>query len=129
MGVFKIDGIEYDVKVMIDGIERNFNALDSDKTARLLNASMFRDVIGTFYNYTLKIEPNRMKPQEYDEMYEVISSPVDFHEIEVPYAQTTLIFQAYVTSGKDTLKSMKGGVNQWGGLSINFIAKDPQRRA
>lgn len=129
MGVFKIDGKEYDVKVMIDGVERNFNILDSAETGRLLNASMFRNVIGTFYGYTLKIEPNRMTPQEYDEMWEVISAPVPFHELEVPYAQTTLIFQAYVTNGKDILERIEKGVNRWHGLSINFVAEEPQRRA
>ena len=51
----------------------------------------------------------------------------DSHTIKVPYAQTTLTFEAYVTQGSDELDAMMDSQNRWGELSFNFIAMSPQR--
>lgn len=93
---------------------------------------MHRDIIGTFYNYTLKIDPERSNPADYDTFYEIISSPTESHELEFPYGQETLSFSAYVTSGEDGLrinqKAPDGQKNRWSGLSVTFTAMEPQRR-
>lgn len=47
--------------------------------------------------------------------------------ITVPYGQETLTFQAYITSGSDTLRKVRGNKNDWTGLSVDFIAISPQR--
>ena len=87
---------------------------------------MQRDIIGTFYNYTVQLDTNMLSESEYDELYEVLSAPVDYHQITVPYGQNALTFDAYVTSGDDTL-NMARSSKRWSGLSINFIAMEPQR--
>lgn len=126
--MIKIDGIEF-AHAVAPKLKRNFNILDGENAGRLIaNAVMERDVLGTFYNYTLTIDAQFMSKSEYDELYELLSSPVDSHMIEMPYGQDTITFEAYVTSGSDELATCKGG-NLWGGLSINFVAIAPQRRA
>ena len=65
---------------------------------------------------------------EYDALYDLLSAPVDSHTIEVPYGQTTWVYEAYVTNGTDELVGIRGDVNVWANLSINFIAMEPQRR-
>ena len=124
--VFSIDGVYYNVIVPENGIERNFQVLDDDTAGRVLSGVFIRSIIGTYYNYTIQLDTSRMDKAEYDAMYEVLSAPVDYHVLTVPYGQGTLTFDAYITSGKDTLRLIKDG-NWWEGLSLQFVAMAPER--
>ena len=88
---------------------------------------MVRDIIGTYYNYKILFETKYLSTDEYDNLYAKLSAPVDYHMITVPYGQETLTFQAYITSGSDTLRKVRGNKNDWTGLSVDFIAISPQR--
>ena len=125
--IFSIDGKYFNVFIPQDGIERNFAIVDTDDAGRVLTGTMERDIIGTFYNYTIKMDTNLLSFAEYDELYEILSAPVDSHIIIVPYAQDTLRFEAYVTQGKDVLNRMSKKGNHWKQLSVNFIAMEPER--
>lgn len=126
--VLTLNGVQYD-KLRVLSITRSFQVLDTDNTGRVISGDMDRDVIGTFYNYTLELERTADGLAQYDAFYEVISDPnLAFHSILVPYAQTEFTFLAYVTSGEDTLIVRDNG-NNWNGLSISFTAKSPKRRA
>lgn len=122
-----IDNKYYDIVIPIDGIKRSFSIADTENSGRLLNGKMIRDLVGTYYNYTILFETKYMQKEEYDDLYTKLSAPADSHTIIVPYGQETLTFEAYVTSGNDTLKSVSNGVNKWYGLSVNFIAMQPAR--
>lgn len=126
---FTVDGVAYKVKVPDDGLTRNFEVMDGPNAGRIQTAAMIRDVLGTFYNYTLKIEPDGISPEEYDKLYDVLSAPVDSHRVSFPYGQSTLTFDAYVTNGSDNCTYISNGYKRWTGLSINFIAMKPQRSA
>lgn len=108
-------------------IKRNFEVLDGENAGRLMSGEMERDIIGTYYNYSVEVDADEADPSEYDTFYQTISAPQASHSITVPYGQTTLTFNAYVTQGADELLYM-GGSNRWGGMSFNFIAMEPQRR-
>lgn len=125
--MFSIDGKEYDADVVFlpeGGIERKFNILDGNNAGRLqAKGKMYRDIIGTFFTYVIKIDTNRLNPQEYDELYETISDPnVDSHTLVAPYGQSTLTFEAYITSGSDKLSRRVNGINYWEGLSLEFVS-------
>ena len=126
-GVFTLDGKDYNV--FVTGLTRNFEVADSDATGRTADWKMHRDVVGTFYNYTLKVEPNHHDMNAYNSFYEAISAPTESHTLVVPYGDTTLTFQAYVSKGKDDLFQIYRSKNYWDGLSVNFIAMEPQRKA
>ena len=126
-GVFKCDGIDYNVSVV--GLDRNFEVADTDATGRTADWKMHRDVVGTFYNYTLKIVVKNGDYDSYNRFYSSISAPNVSHDLIVPWNSETLRFDAYVTKGKDKLVLIKNGIQRWDGLSINFIAMEPQRRA
>ena len=128
MAIFAVDGVEYHVKVPEKGITRSFSVLDTDKSGRSQSGDMIRDIIGTYYNYTIQIDTENLDFEEYDKLYEELSSPKDWHMITVPYGQGTLTFKAYVTSGEDTLGMVYKSGKKWSGLKINFIAMSPQRR-
>ncbi len=123
----KLDGAAYP-HIHVTGLKRSFSVLDGDNAGRVMTGDMVRDVIGTYYNYTLDIEPSGSDPGEYDRFYQAISAPVDSHLLEVPYAQGVLAFRAYVTGGEDGLLALYDAGNEWGGLSISFVAMSPQRR-
>lgn len=125
--ILTVDGKKYDVLIPSNGIKRSFQVLDGDNAGRTLSGRMVRDVIGTFYNYEVQIYPIVGKYSDYDALYDVLSAPADSHQIIMPYGQTTLTFTAYVTSGQDTLVRKKSKETYWTGLSVQFIAMEPQR--
>lgn len=127
--VFEIDGLS--LRLWVTAVKRQFKVTDGENSGRVKSLKMYRDIEGTFYNYTLEIDSLRSNKADYDTFYEMISAPVESHRLTFPYAQRTLTFEAYVTSGEDNLKIEKtpnGRENRWSGLSINFIAMEPQRR-
>lgn len=127
--VFLMDGKEYQLEV--GELERSFAVTDTEQSGRTADYSMHRDIIGTFYNYTMKIYPDISNLDSYDEFYDAITDPnYESHEMTFPYNQETLTFRAYVSQGKDKLMSRKGR-NIWAlkdGLSLTFTAVEPQRR-
>lgn len=123
--IFTIDGVELRLNVM--KLERGFSVTDTENSGRTQNYKMHRDIAGTFYNYTLDVEPQNDHREDYDAFYDMISAPVASHRLKFPYAQKTMEFDAYVTSGKDSLQR-RGDKNLWDGLSVYFVSMGPQRR-
>lgn len=123
----KLDGVAYP-NIHVTSLKRSFSVLDGDNAGRVMTGDMVRDIIGTYYNYSMEIEPDGSALAEYDSFYEKISAPVDYHILEVPYAQGVMEFKAYVSNGDDNLYSLYNTGNAWKGLSINFVAMSPQRR-
>lgn len=123
--VFSIDGV--DLRLKVTKLDREFSVTDTENSGRLKNYEMYREIAGTFYNYTMEIEPITQYREDYDTFYQMISAPETKHRLVVPYAQKTLEFEAYVTKGKDSLQR-RGDKNLWHGLSVYFVAMSPQRR-
>lgn len=124
--VLSLDGKAYP-NLHVVSLKRSFSVLDGDNAGRVMTGAMKRDIIGTYYNYSMEIDPVSSDLAEYDEFYEAISAPVDSHVLIVPYAQTTLTFDAYVSNGEDELVSKYGNRNEWQNLAVNFIAMNPKR--
>lgn len=127
--VFLLDGKAYNVNVM--ELKRKFAITDTDQSGRVANYRMFRDIVGTFYNYSLKVAPAVGDPESYDSFYDDLTDPTpEYRKMTFPYGQEQLEFEAYVTQGEDDLR-IRNGVNYWGGkdgLKLEFVAMEPQRR-
>ena len=121
-----MDGVTYRT-LHVTKLVRSFSVLDGENAGRVMSGGMQRDVIGTYYNYQVEIDPDAASRAEYDAFYRAISAPVDSHTLIVPFGQTTLTFQAYVTQGQDELTMMENSANRWENLSFNFIAMNPER--
>lgn len=121
-----IDGVTYP-HIHVVSVKRSFSVLDGQNAGRVMTGKMERDIIGTYYNYSMEIDADDATPSEYDAFYEAISSPDDSHTITVPYAQETKTYEAYVSNGTDELEAMMDAQNRWGNLSFNFIAMSPMR--
>lgn len=124
--VLSLDGKAYP-NLHVVSLKRSFSVLDGDNAGRVMTGAMKRDIIGTYYNYSMEIAPVSSDLAEYDEFYEAISAPVDSHVLTVPYAQTTVTFDAYVANGEDELVSKNDNRSEWQNLSVNFVAMKPKR--
>lgn len=116
---------------IVSNIERSFEKVShDDSSGRTASGSMDIDLLGTFYNYKMTISRRSSNPNlvEFDELWDALSAPVPFNMIEVPYNQSTLSFEAYITKGKQLLTSSDGSGNYWGSIELSFIARAPQRK-
>lgn len=125
MSVFTIDGNTYDVEIV--SLKRKFSVLDGDKAGRASDGSMMRNIIGTYYNYSMQLNTDRLSRSQYDELYEILSAPQDSHTVILPYGRGTITQQMYVTGGEDDLRIDDEG-NIWDNLSIEFVAMTPKRK-
>ena len=123
--IFTVDGEPYNVRVK--SMTRSFSVLDSDKTGRVQSGAMYREPIGTYYNYTMVVDVKDNDVDALDAFWEVMSAPDKSHRCVFPYNQETLTQDMYVTSGSQELKLMDARGNHWGELSINFVAMKPKK--
>lgn len=123
---FRLDGKYYDISVA--SLKREAAILDGENAGRTLSGDMDRDIIGTYYNYSMELDSSNCNAEDYDAFYEEITAPVDSHEVEFPYGQRVLVFKAYVSNASDNLQRITSRGNLWNGLSIKFTAMSPKRR-
>lgn len=121
---FVMDGVEYNV--VVKELTRKFSVLDTSKTGRTQDGSMYRDPIGTFYNYTIVIDGKTSDRNSYDALWEALSQPVESHICTFPYNQRTMTQRMYVTSGEQKINLLMDNGANWGQISINFIAMEPK---
>ena len=119
-----IDGVEY--PIAITSLQRKADILD--KTAnRTEDGDLHREVIGTFYNYSLKIYQN--DPLVYEMLWDVLTAPVPFHLVELPHDH--IAFEAYFSSVQDEVEYIRteDGYVKYKALSCNCTSKKPRRMA
>lgn len=121
---FTLDGVEYNVHVV--KLTRKFSVMDTDKSGRTIDGEMYRDPIGTFFNYSMTVSPRGGDAAALEAFWEAICQPKVSHVCVFPYGQTTMTQRMYITSGEQDLLLMKQDLNQWGDLTINFIAMGPK---
>lgn len=124
MEPFILDGKTYNVAVT--GLTRKFTVPDSGLSGRMQNGDIFRDPVGTYYNYTMRVVQRGGDAQALDGFWEAISQPVRKHICVFPYGQQTLTQEMYVISGAQPLIYLSDGIRRWGELSVDFIAASPR---
>lgn len=123
--IFTIDGKSYDIGVVF--LRRKASVRETNNSGMAKSGRMFRDIIGTYYDYELTFGRSSLSQADYDELYETLTAPVDFHTVVFPYGGSTLTFNAYITSATDELQRA-GQENRWVDLTISFLATSPERR-
>lgn len=124
MQVFEMDGVAYDVDVV--ELSREFSVLDTDNSGRTLDGGMYREPIGTYYNYTMTVRPKAGAQGDMDAFWEAISQPVVSHVCTFPYNQQILTQRMYVTDGEQALTRLSEKGAAWGEASIRFTALSPK---
>ena len=116
--------------VRIMSITRIFRVVDGEGAGRTMGSDMVRNIIGTFYNYTAKFRCKLEHETEYNNLYWLLSAPVDYHTISLPFANKTITQKMCVTSGSDNLKRFKtDGENWFYEMQINFVSMSAFRLA
>ena len=123
-----MDGRAYRLRVKLGTIRRSFRIEESERSGMVKSGEQFRDIIGTYYDYSMDVEPDPAAPEDYDSFFEAISAPVEAHTVTLPYGQGTITYQAMVSTGEDKQRDRVAGVNRWNALTVYFTAKKPQRR-
>lgn len=142
---FKIEGVEYQVRVFEP--EESFTILYGENTGRTLDdgAPLVLDPIGTFFNYTLTVGMKRGFEDDFEKLWQFLSFPRnEGMRVEFPSGRKTMWtttnkngeiingFYAYVSSGKRKFKKIIEDVNGdlkeviYDTFSINFIATKAQ---
>ena len=125
--VVTIDGASFDVGVVY--IKRQARIEDGPNAGNSKRGDWIRDVYGTYYDYILAFDTSAgLSRADYDTLYSILTAPVEFHTLVVPYGQSTLSFSAGITGAEDNVILMDDGT-VWGNFSITFRAKSPQREA
>ena len=123
--VVTIDGASFDVGV--EYIKRQARIEDGPNAGNSKRGDWIRDVYGNYYDYILAFDTSAgLSRADYDTLYSILTAPVEFHTLVVPYGQSTLSFAAGITGAEDNVILMDDGT-VWGNLSITFRAKSPQR--
>ena len=119
----KIDGTVYPVAIV--ELQRKGDILDLTAN-RTENGVLHREVIGTYYNYTLKIE-TPTDPKLHEDLWWVLTAPVASHQVQLPYQQSA--FEGYFSSCQDNIILINADGITAKGLSCNLIATRPSRTA
>lgn len=117
-----VDGVVY--KVPIVELERKGDILDLTAT-RTEDGNLHREVIGTYYNYTLKIG-NGCDPDTYNALWWVLTAPQASHMIELPHDHVE--FEGYFGSCKDNITFITSDGFKAKGFSCNLVMTRPARR-
>ena len=120
----QIDGKAY--PVAITNMQRKGDILDLTAN-RTEDGELIRDVIGTYYNYSLTfISPT--DPVLYEEFWLKLTEPVAYHTVQLPYQ--TQPFRGYFGSCQDDIKIVNDNGKYIGkGISCNLVASNPSRKA
>lgn len=123
--MFEIDDLRWDLPC---DITRTANVRGSDISGMMLDRSYFNDVLGTYLSYSVKIVVPIGSEMLYNELYEVLTAPVDGHRFRLPYASGMIEITGKVDSVKDLYVRMADNSVHWRGISFSVTANHPSKQ-
>ena len=123
--MFTVDGVQWSIPCDITRIAR---VQDSEISGKLLNGAVFHDVDGTYYDYEVTLVPNPHSMNDYYELYEILTQPVDGHQFVLPYNGTTLQVTAKVEQPRDVYVRVNANKVYWKGMRFNLTANAPSKQ-
>lgn len=101
----------------------------ADSLGTTLDGRKHYDVKGVYYDYDVSFYTRAMKVDEYDRLYEIVTAPVESHEVVLPFGQSTITFLARTKVGNDSLAFNYSNCKKWGGFTVTFESLLPQKEA
>lgn len=71
------------------------------------------DIQGTYYDYDVELATKLMSLDDYDNLYELLTTPQESHTVTLPYGQSTLTFEARVSVASDVLVQSFNTFKKW----------------
>lgn len=127
MDLVTIDGKKYDV--LVTNITETYNILYSEETGRTIadGAPMTLTPIGTFFSHSITFYRKFGNEQEYDRLYDYLSRPrTEGIAVKIAHNQTTLDYEAYVSTGERSLIASNSTLNRWGEFTAIFTPMKAQ---
>ena len=121
---FTVDGVSF---MGLCEISRVSDIKASDISGLLLDKTYFNDVIGTFLQYDITLALPMYDRNDYDELYELLTKPIDGHSFTIDYGQTQVQITGRVENVKDSHVRTRGGDGYWDGLQFSVIANHPSK--
>lgn len=119
-----IDGIRYNVPVT--SIKRKAEFLDKH-TARNENGDLLRELVGVYFNYEITFG-NTTDTTEYARLWNILTEPVEFHNVTVPDESGDYTFVAHFSNVGDEVRKVQNAKNFFKSLTVDFTAKSPARK-
>ena len=113
-----IDNIQFNINV--NSLQRSIVFGMGGNSGTFITGEKFNDVRHSYYRYSLTISPYLTLKSEYEQMYSLLSLPVESHEITLPHAQESITFKANVSSLSDRLRKVLPTGNIWEGFTVTF---------
>ena len=121
-----VDGTNYKVGVEFGSLDRSFELMEGNGATTAMSGYSIRDLIGTNTEYSMIIHSLPGKQSDYDNLYEVLTSPVDSHTFKLDNNGVIEEFEAQIESGDDEYLGFEDGVHHWDNLSVTFKPIVPQ---
>lgn len=119
----KIDGTTYDIPMI--SIKRTADFLDKF-AERTEDGDFKRELIGVYFNYQMSfgtIDNDDL----YEQLWEVLTKPIEYHDFELPTTKGVYAFRGYVSGVSDEIERILSDTTKFKGLQCKFIAKKPAR--
>lgn len=127
MAGIQMDGKIYHVRIIARSVEETARLEEGINAGKMLSGREERDLDGTYYDHTLSVEPDPRYYQDYDQFFDDVSAPVPSHVITMPHNQSTVTYEAKVSSVSRVDNGVLAGVRRWRGLQVSFQGIRPAR--
>ena len=132
MLTINIDGTSYDIFV---SVKRRARISSSEASGYLLNREYHNDVIGTYFEYQVKMVVPVGKESQYALLYDKLTDPVAYHTFVLPYNQpngnTTITIEGRIEVVNDEFvrEYTRLGVNtqEWRSITFNIVSNKPSK--
>lgn len=124
--MIRIDNETFDVGII--KITRKVSQL-AESLGTTMDGTKHYDVKGTYYDYDVAFNTRAMNVAEYDKLYDLVTAPVESHEVTLPFGQSTITFLARTKVGNDSIIFNYTNSRKWGGFTVTFESLIPQKEA
>lgn len=119
-----IDGSAFDVKVEVT---RTARILSSEISGRMMDATWFNDVYGTFYDYDFVLKYPLKDQARYGTLYSMLTAPVPGHVFLFPFNGQMLEVIARIEEVPDEFVEKDDRRTYWKGLEFTAKANAPTK--
>lgn len=124
MNYFTCDGISWQIPCKI---ERVAEITPSQISGMLIDKRYFSDVIGTYLKYSLVVAVPFGMEWAYNQLFEILTDPVGYHEFTFPYGNDSVSVTGRVANVSDAFVRMPGDRNYWKGIRFTVTASNPTK--
>lgn len=121
-----VDGMYFDIPMV--SLKREAKVLDKYAEREEESGVLLRELIGVYYNFTLKVGSSKYFGEtDYETFWDKMTEPVPFHEISIPIKDGNYTFTAYISNVSDEYEKILENKAVFKGFTCKFIAQRPAR--